>query len=167
MLIVTQPQSSCFLLFFFSQLFVRPPQKAILLFCISFSWGWSWSLSPVQSHEPLSTDHQTLYQIYSLKSISHFHCMIIRDFIWVILEWSRGFPYFLQFNSDCNELLNKEFMIWATVNSWSCFCWLYRASPSLAAKNIISLISVFTIWWCPCVYKVLFVPSKSLFPSPV
>ena len=26
---------------FFSQLFVRPPQSAILLFCISFSWGWS------------------------------------------------------------------------------------------------------------------------------
>ena len=31
----------------------------------------------------------------------------------------------------------KEFMIWATVSSWSCFCWLYIASPSLAAKNII------------------------------
>ena len=26
---------------FFSQLFVRPPQAAILLFCISFPWGWS------------------------------------------------------------------------------------------------------------------------------
>ena len=35
--------------------------------------------------------------------------------------------------------------------SLSCFCWLYRASPSLAAKNIISLISVLTIWWCSCV----------------
>ena len=42
-------------------------------------------------------------------------------------------------------------MIWATVSSWSCFCWRYRASPSLAAKNIISLISVLTIRWCPCV----------------
>ena len=42
-------------------------------------------------------------------------------------------------------------MIWATVRSWSCFCWLFRASPSLAAKNIINLISVMTIWWCPCV----------------
>ena len=28
---------------------------------------------------------------------------------------------------------------------------LYRASPFLAAKNIINLISVLTIWWCPCV----------------
>ena len=59
-----------------------------------------------------------------------------------------GFPYFLQFKS---EFGNKEFMIWATVSSWSCFCWLYRASPSSPAKNIINLISVFTIWWCPCV----------------
>ena len=33
-------------------------------------------------------------------------------------------------------------MIWATVSSQSCFWWLYRASPSLATKNIISLISV-------------------------
>ena len=40
-------------------------------------------------------------------------------------------------------------MIWATIRSKSCFCWLYRASPSLAAKNIINLITVLTIWWCP------------------
>ena len=32
-------------------------------------------------------------------------------------------------------------MIWATVSSWSCFSWVYRASPSLTAKNIISLLS--------------------------
>ena len=63
-------------------------------------------------------------------------------------EWSSGFSYFLQFKS---EFGNKEFMIWATVSPQSCFCWLYRASPSLAAKNIISLISVLTIWWCPCI----------------
>ena len=37
----------CFLLLFFSQLFVRPPQTTILLVCIPFSWGWSWSLSPI------------------------------------------------------------------------------------------------------------------------
>ena len=68
---------------------------------------------------------------------------------WMDMEaWSRSFPYFLQFKS---EFSNKEFMIWATVSSWSCFCWLYRASPSLAAKNIIILISVLTIWWCRCV----------------
>ena len=42
-------------------------------------------------------------------------------------------------------------MIQATVSSQSYFCWLYGASPSLAAKNIINLISVSTIWWCPYV----------------
>ena len=42
-------------------------------------------------------------------------------------------------------------MIWATVSSQSYFCWLYRVSPSLAAKNIINLISVLIIWWCSCV----------------
>ena len=35
------------------------------------------------------------------------------------------------------------------------FCWLYRTSPSLAAKNIINLILVLTIWWCPCVESFL------------
>ena len=66
----------------------------------------------------------------------------------VIHEWSYGFPHFLQFKS---EFGSKEFIIWATVSFPSCFYGLYRASPSLAAKNIISLISVLTIWWCPCV----------------
>ena len=50
----------CFLPLFLSQLFVRPPQTAILLFCISFSRGWSWSLSLVQCHKPLSVVHQAL-----------------------------------------------------------------------------------------------------------
>ena len=50
----------CFSLLFFSQLFVRPPQTAILLFCISFSWGLSWSLSPIQCHKPPSIVHQAL-----------------------------------------------------------------------------------------------------------
>ena len=56
----------CLSLLFFSQLFVRPLWKAILLFCISLSWGWSWSLSPVQCHEPQPIVHQALYQIYPL-----------------------------------------------------------------------------------------------------
>ena len=55
--------------------------------------------------------------------------------VWSLGIWIRSylnglvFPYFLQFKSDFG---NKEFIIWATVSSWFCFCWLYRASPSLA-----------------------------------
>ena len=55
--------SFVFLLVFFSYLFVRPCQTAILLFGICFSWGWSYSLSPVQCHKPPSIIHQALYQI--------------------------------------------------------------------------------------------------------
>ena len=63
--------------------------------------------------------------------------------------------------SDTIEVTYLTFAIWswgywywwyrAIVSSRSCFCWLYRASPSSAAKTIINLISVLTIWWCPCV----------------
>ena len=67
-------------------------------------------------------------------------------------EWSSGLTYFLQVEP---ELCNKELMIWATVSFWSCFRWLSRASLSSAAKNIISLVSVLTIWWCPRVQSSL------------
>ena len=42
-------------------------------------------------------------------------------------------------------------MVWATVSSRSFLCWLHGASPSSAAKNIIHLILVLTIWWYACV----------------
>ena len=54
------PFNFCLLLLFFSQLFVRAPQKTILPFCISFCWGFSWSLPPVQCHKPLSIVFQAL-----------------------------------------------------------------------------------------------------------
>ena len=50
----------CFSLLFFSHLFVRPPETAILLFCISYSWEWSWSLSPIQCPESSSIVFQAL-----------------------------------------------------------------------------------------------------------
>ena len=63
-------------------------------------------------------------------------------------EWPSGFPYFLQFKYHFG---NKEFIFWATVSFQSCFCWLYRTSPSSAAKNKINLILISTIWRCPSV----------------
>ena len=38
-------------------------------------------------------------------------------------------------------------MIWATASFWSCFCWLYKASPSLAAKNISPLRRLLRVPW--------------------
>ena len=70
-------------------------------------------------------------------------------------------PYFTYFTFG-----NKEFMIWATVGSQSCFCWLYRASPSLAAKNIINLILVLIIWWYPCVESFLVLLVESVYYDP-
>ena len=37
---------------------------------------------------------------------------------------------------------NKELTIWS-------FCSLCKASPDLAVQNIMNLILVLTIWWCP------------------
>ena len=106
-------------------------------FCTSFSWGWS----PVQCHKPPSIVIQApclsdlMPWIYlSLPLYNHKRFDLGHT-------WSSGFPYFLQFKS---EFGNNKFMIWATVSSQYCFCWLYRVSPSLAAKNIISLI-----WFWP------------------
>ena len=54
------PFLPCFLLLFFPQLFVRPPQITTLPSCISFSWGWFWSLPPIQCQEPQSIVLQAL-----------------------------------------------------------------------------------------------------------
>ena len=62
----------CLLLIFFSQLFVRPHQRTILHFCISFSLGWSWSLPPVQRQEPPSIVLAMLSLLYL-----HIHFRII------------------------------------------------------------------------------------------
>ena len=135
-------------LLFFSQLFVRPPQDnhfAFLhfFFLEMFLIPASCTVSPFSVH----SSSGTLSDLIPWICLS-LHCIVIRDLILVIPEWSSGLPRFLQFKS---EFGNKEFMIWAIVISWSCFCWLYRVSPSLATKNIIIIISVLTIWWRPCV----------------
>ena len=96
----------------------------------------------------LENSGQTILVSYSLWGCKELDMTEWLHVHFLFSERSRGFPYFLQFKS---EFGNKAIMIWATVSSQSCFCWLYRGSPSLAAKNIINLISVLTIWWCPCV----------------
>ena len=58
-----------------TQLFVRPPQTAILLFCISFPWGWSWSLSPVQCHEPPSIQRKPYFEKIHALQCSLQYCL--------------------------------------------------------------------------------------------
>ena len=54
------PFLPCFLFLFFSQLFVKLPQKSTLPSCISSSFGWVCSLSYVQYYKPLSIAFQAL-----------------------------------------------------------------------------------------------------------
>ena len=51
----------CFSLLFFSQLFVRPPQTAILLFCISFPWGL-YGMSSVQFSRSVVSNSLRLHE---------------------------------------------------------------------------------------------------------
>ena len=117
----------CFSPLFFWQLFVRPPQTAILLFCSSFPWGWSWSLSPVQCHKPPSIVHQALclsdlipWIYFSLPLYSH------KGFN--LGHTSNSFPYFLQFKPEfCNR------------GSWS--------EPQLATGLVFAnCIELFHLW---------------------
>ena len=69
---------------------------------------------------------------------------------WTKLNWTESSSCFSTFlNLSVNLAIRSSW--WVTVSSWSWFCWLYRAFPSSAAKNIISLSLVLTIWCCSCV----------------
>ena len=98
-----------------------PPSIVLQSLCLPDLIPWIYSTLPLKNHKRFDLGHT-----------------------WRL----SGFPCFLQFKP---EFWNKELMIWATVSSRSCFCWLYRVFPSSAARNIINLISVLAIWWCPCV----------------
>ena len=62
-------------------------------------------------------------------------------------EWPSGVLYLLQFKFNfairAHDLSHSHLQV--------LFFWLYRASPSLPANNVINQILVLTIWWCPCV----------------
>ena len=130
----------------FSQLFVSPPRTFAFLhffFLDMVLITASCTVSQTSVHSSSGTLSNLIPWIYfSLPLYNH------KGFDLGHIWMAYSFPYFLQFTSKFG---NKEFIIWATVTSQSCFCWLYRASPSLAAKSMINLISIFTIWWCPCV----------------
>ena len=65
------PFLPCFLLLFFPQLCVNPPQATTLPSCISFSLGWFWSLFPVQCHYIPVNFISDIIQVNSLFLRSH------------------------------------------------------------------------------------------------
>ena len=134
-------------LLFFSQLFYKASSDNHFAFCISFSWGLFENGLLYNFYEPLFIVFHALCLWDPISCICHLHSIILRDLI-------RSYLYFLMVlptSFNLSVFYNKQFMIWATVSSQSCFCLQYRASASLAENNIINLILVFTIWLCPCV----------------
>ena len=122
-------------------------------------------MNPIQCHNPASIVLQVvclsdLIPWFYLSLPLYNHKGFDLSHIWMV-SW---FSHFLQFKS---EFSNKEFMISAVVSSQSYFCWLYRASASLAAKNMINLILVLTIWWCTCVESYLCVVGRECLLWPV
>ena len=132
---------------FSSQLFVRPPQTAVLLFCISFPWGWSWSLPPVQCHEPHSIAHQALY----LSDLSECKSRKSRNTwsnsqIWPWhMEWSRAktnrvLPRKCTGHSKHplpttqEKTLHMDITRWSTPNS----DWLYSLQPKMQKLYTVS-----------------------------
>ena len=92
---------------FFSQWFVRPPQKTILPFCISLQCGWLWSLPPVQYHKPLFIALQALCLSdlipWIYLSVLLYNC---RDFIRSYLSGLVVFPTF--FNLTLNLAIRSS-----------------------------------------------------------
>ena len=113
--------------------------------CLHYFFLWmvlitaSCTMSQTSVHSPSGT-----LSIRS-NSISRFHCIIVRDMIKVIPEWSSGFLYF---NFSLNLAIKNS---WYEPQSAPGLVFAdWWASPSSATKNIINLISALTIWWCPC-----------------
>ena len=90
---------------------------------------------------------------------------------WVAVPFSRGY-FQPRDGTYVSCIASRFFTIWVTrealfsltlnfaIRNWwsepqyaprSCFCWFYTASPSPTTKNVINLISMLTIWWCPCI----------------
>ena len=112
--------------------------------CISFRWDGISHSTSVQCYEPLSIVLHTLSLSDLISWICHLHCINYKGYDRSYLNGLMVSPTF--FNLSQNFAIRSS---WSEPQS--CFCWLYRASPSLAAKNIINLISILTIWQCPCV----------------
>ena len=81
LVVYTFPFLPCFLLLFFLQLFIKPPQITTLPSCFSFSLGWFCLLPSIQCHGPRSIVLQVLCLSDLIPWICHFHCIIIRDLI--------------------------------------------------------------------------------------
>ena len=123
------PFLPCLSLFFFSQLFIKPPQTTNSPSCISFCLGWFWSLPPEQCYKHPSLVLQSLCLPDLIPWISsspplYNHKGLYLGHTW----WPRDFSFFLQFKP---ELYNKS--------SWS-------ERPSASGLVFIDCIEFLCLW---------------------
>ena len=114
-----------------------------------FSWGWSWSLPCIQCQEPLSIVLQAFCLLdlilWIYMSLPLYNCKVF------YLGHLNGLVVFpTLFNLSLNLAIRSSWSEPQSVPSLV-FADCIDSPPSLAAKNIINLILVLTIWWCPCV----------------
>jgi len=115
-------------------------------------FGMVWSPPSIQCYESVCSSSATLSARSNPLSL-----LVIST----VKSWGIWFKSYLNglvvFPTFLNLSLNFAIRIswsWVAVSSRSYFCWLYRTFPSFpswAAKNIINVISILTIWWCQCV----------------
>ena len=77
---------------------------------------------------------------------------LLKNFLqFVVIHTLKGFSVVNEAEVDVffwNSLAFSMIQQMLQFDLW--FLFLKRAPPSSAAKSIINLISVFTVWWCPC-----------------
>ena len=109
-----------------------PLEKEIATHSGTLAWKIPWTAEP--GGLPSMGSHRVRHDWSDLAVAAYLYGLVI-------------FPVFFSLS------LNFAMSSWSEPQSLPrlVFCWLYRASPSLAEKNIIYVISVLTIWWCPCI----------------
>ena len=127
--------------------------------CISTSWWVDKKLKIIYSYNGiLLTNYNKLKQIPDICNHTYKTQKHIRDLIWVIPEWLNDFPYF---NLSLNFAIRNPWSKQQSVPGLVFFFWLYT-SPSLTAKNIINMISIFINQSCLCVKSSLGLLEKGV-----
>ena len=143
---------------FISSAICKASSDAISTSCFYFLGVWFSSMPPVQYYGLLST---VLWAHYLLDLVSWIYLSPLLYGIW-FKPYLAGLVFFLVFFSLSLNFAMRS--LWSESQSAPSllFWWLYIASPSLATKNVINLISVLTIWWCPCVKPSLVLLKKGV-----
>ena len=147
----TFPFLPCFLLLFLLQIFVKPPQITTLTSSF-FSSPFGMFLFTASCKILQTSLHSFSDILFTRSNPLNLFVSSTENLcgIWC-KSYLAGLMIFCTF--FCLSLNFAMRPWWSEPQSAPglVFCWLYTAYPSSVTKNIINLISVLSIWWCPCV----------------